>query len=707
MPPIELPEKNEDAIIDPVVETPPLVSSTTARTSFIGPEYYNPKPYIQSMLLTDNHLIALVSGYGDYAYYGWAMPEEQGDEQRETPILQQYKASQIRLYEKTDTGALNFIGKKDVNGNFIDARSIGNVVHLATVSTVDTWNNLWSPLSRYNFDKNMTQEEYLEEAMTLATEKLIPTLTRKLTEELQLDNGELPTMMQINQWMTTPDDAETPSFSIPFGQYDVVSNIAQVTSFDATAPLINEELDTSASTYLAPAWFDTLYGTEDRLVLATSGWDWDATEGESTQKTYLVALKINGASTEFLSVGTLDGHLLNSYALDILGDELRAATTVERNRWWWGRPMPMVDDMMAVDVAVSVRPAQANDVEAVSEILTAEVDPNGLCPLPENDDCVNDKNYQECLVLVRDGCVSVEIAESCPLQFSCSIYELKDEDVPPTIFETRPPYPEEEESRTENYMIVMNLGTEGKMSERGRAQIGLKNERITSVRFFDDVAYAVTFERTDPFYVLDMSVPKVLGELKLPGFSSYLHSMNADNTQLVAVGQNATNDGRVTGLMVTVFDATDPAKPQVLQSHTFENSENAYSSSNVEWDFKAFRYVAGKLIIPMSIYYQQEWNQAIQQFEPLPEGLENFNGFSVLDVNANEITEQFRVSHAREVGSCSCGGYLPTRSFVYSGDLMTVQDSVVVSTNLDTGAEVWRLPVVVEGEESNNCCWEL
>jgi len=145
----------------------------------------------------------------------------------------------------------------------------------------------------------------------------------------------------------------------------------------------------------------------------------------------------------------------------------------------------------------------------------------------------------------------------------------------------------------------------------------------------------------------------------------------------------------------------------VLQSHTFENSENAYSSSNVEWDFKAFRYVAGKLIIPMSIYYQQEWNQAIQQFEPLPEGLENFNGFSVLDVNANEITEQFRVSHAREVGSCSCGGYLPTRSFVYSGDLMTVQDSVVVSTNLDTGAEVWRLPVVVEGEESNNCCWEL
>jgi len=652
------------------------------------------------MLLTDNHLIALVSGYGDD--YRWYMAE--ADQQHEVRALSQYKASQIRLYEKTDTGALNFVGRKDVNGNFIDARSIGNVVHLATASSVNTWENLWNPLNRYNFDKNMTEEEYVKEAMTLASDKLIPTLTRKLADELQLDNGELPTMMQINQWMTATDDADTPGFSIPFGQYDVVSNVAQVTSFNVTAPLANdEELDTSESSFMAPAWFNTLYGTENHLVLATSGWDWDATQGESTQKTYLVALEIDGASTKFLSVGTLNGHLLNSYALDILGGELRAATTVERNRWWWGRPM-MMDDV-AMDVAMMATPAQAETIE-VSEVLTADVDPEGRCPLPEDDECVNDNNYQECLALVRDGCVAVEIMESCPLQFSCSVFELVEGDELP-IVQTRPPAPEEEESRTENYMTVLNLvsDTKGMMSEKGRVQIGLENERITSVRFFDNVAYAVTFERTDPFYVLDMSVPKVLGELKLPGFSSYLHSMNADNSQILAVGQNATDDGRVTGLMVTVFDASDPADPKVLQSHTFENSENAYSSSNVEWDYKAFRYVAGKLIIPMNIWYSQTWNEVTQQMDPLPEGVENFNGFSVLDVNANEITEQFRISHAKEQGSCSCGGYLPTRSFLYSGDLMTVQDAVVVSTNLDTGVEVWRLPIAVEGDENNNCCW--
>ena len=857
MPAIELPEswgqqepKEEEfaEFVDPDLSE---ASSTTAK-SMIAPDYmWTPTPRIQSMLLTDNHLVALVAGYHDY-YYGWGQPEPALVDR---PVLSGYRSSQVRLYEKTGDGGLVFVGSKDVNGNFIDARSIGNVVHLATASSVDTYTHLWSQLDRYQFSKNMTDEEYTSEAMALATDKLIPNMSRKLAEELSLDDsGELPTMMQINQWMTTVDDGTDVNgnpFTIPFDQYSVASNVAQVTSFDVTAPLLEEEqLDTSASAYMSPSWFDKLYGTEDHLVLATSGWDWNPAERESTQKTYVVALKIDGASTDFLSVGTLDGHLLNSYALDIVGDELRAATTVERNQWWWGGPVMMFEDDV-VDAAVSIRPAQVTEMSGmytmildpeglcptlsddcmnddnydtclslvrdgcevistlescplqfdcqqykvipptnpfpepdtqssqpdpgssrtdlcpsvdddcmdasnhgmclglVSEGCVAistvpdscplhfkcelflpltknieprqgttevngefamEIDPEGLCPAVD-DDCMDEENYDECLSLVREGCVAINTMESCPLQFSCQLFEVAADEVsiPIEPFPEPEPIPEPEESRTENYMSVLNLVTESKglMTLKGRVQIGEKNERITSVRFFDNVAYAVTFERTDPFYVLDMSVPEVIGELKIPGFSSYLHSMNAENTMLLAIGQNATEDGRETGLMVTVFDATDPANPIQLQNHVFETSDSAYSSSNVQWDYKAFRYVAGKLIIPMNIYYYQQWNQETQQLDPLPEGAEDFNGFAVLDVNEDEITEQFRVSHRREKGSCSCNpAYLPTRSFVYDGDLMTVQDSLVVSSDLDTGAEVWRLPITFEGEEDpNNCCW--
>ncbi|CAB9496248.1 beta propeller domain protein [Seminavis robusta] len=752
MPSIDLPENWGQ---------PETVEKAQAKSMLAPDHVWIPKPHISSMLLTDNHLIAIVQGYG-HDYHWGAPPVGQETVSR---ILYDYQASQLRLYEKSATGNLTFVGKKDVNGHYIDARSVGDVVHIATGTGVDMWTHLWGPLDRWNFEEDIADEDYEIQAMDLAEQTLIPTMARQLASELQTSDGSIPNMLQINQWMTqltdtdTEDDATdgaTPNV-IPFDQYDVISNVAQVTSFNVNSPSVSysgeEELDVSTSAYMAPSYFDTLYGTEDHLVLATSGWDWNATLGESTQTTYLVALSIdsNDASTSFLSVGHLKGHLLNSYALDIYGDELRAATTVERNRWWWGRPgpMPFVDPVMVEDVAVEAVSAQAVEEEPVASLQSSNqcVEPTtdedcisqesynqclaianagcevvvqsidcpplfscaddraGLCPVPGNgDNCVDADNYKECLNLVKEGCSELNILESCPVQYECGVFG--GDELP--IFPPVPPPPEDDESRTENYMTVLKLtggSTPGQMEKKGDVMIGEKHERITAVRFFDNVAYAVTFERTDPFYVLDMSVPAVLGELKLPGFSSYLHSMNAENTLLLAVGQNATDNGVVTGLMVTVFDATNPADPRALVSHTFEQDPNAHSSSNVEWDYKAFRYVDGKLVIPLSIWYYQEWNQTTQQLDPLPDGVENFQGFAVLSVSTTSITEQYRISHKKDEGECHyCGGFLPTRSFVYSGDLMTVRDNVVVSTGLNSGEEVWRLFLSVDGE-SAECCW--
>ncbi|MCW2613886.1 MAG: hypothetical protein JWN08_880 [Frankiales bacterium] len=87
-------------------------------------------------------------------------------------------------------------------------------------------------------------------------------------------------------------------------------------------------------------------------------------------------------------------------------------------------------------------------------------------------------------------------------------------------------------------------------------------ERIYAVRYFRDLATVVTFRQTDPLYLLDLAdptAPRVTGELKVPGFSTYLHPLGDD--LLLGVGQDADAQGRVTGAQVSVFDLSDRTRP--------------------------------------------------------------------------------------------------------------------------------------------------
>ena len=94
------------------------------------------------------------------------------------------------------------------------------------------------------------------------------------------------------------------------------------------------------------------------------------------------------------------------------------------------------------------------------------------------------------------------------------------------------------------------------------AAIGKPGEQVYGVRFLGERAYVVTFRRTDPLYVLDLSNPadpKTVGELEIAGFSEYLYPLA--NNLLLGVGRNADSEGRVTGLKVALFDITNPAAP--------------------------------------------------------------------------------------------------------------------------------------------------
>lgn len=113
---------------------------------------------------------------------------------------------------------------------------------------------------------------------------------------------------------------------------------------------------------------------------------------------------------------------------------------------------------------------------------------------------------------------------------------------------------------------IVTLREDGGRLERVGSVRGLgPDEEIKSVRWLGDLAVVVTFRQTDPLYTVDLSDPRrprTLGELKIPGFSAYLHPIGDD--RLLGVGQDATDQGQTLGGQVSVFDLADLTDPRRL-----------------------------------------------------------------------------------------------------------------------------------------------
>lgn len=133
------------------------------------------------------------------------------------------------------------------------------------------------------------------------------------------------------------------------------------------------------------------------------------------------------------------------------------------------------------------------------------------------------------------------------------------------------------------------------LSASSLEQVGvLKNiapgESIKSVRFAQERGYVVTFLQTDPLFVIDLSKaanPKILGELKITGFSSYLHPITP--TLLAGIGVDGTNEGQTDDLKVSLFDVSNPSDPREVDKAVFGNNTQ-YVYSAAYYDHKAICY---------------------------------------------------------------------------------------------------------------------
>lgn len=144
-----------------------------------------------------------------------------------------------------------------------------------------------------------------------------------------------------------------------------------------------------------------------------------------------------------------------------------------------------------------------------------------------------------------------------------------------------------EDSNTESQIVTL------RRVDAGLQQVGIvgglgKTEQIYAVRFLGDQGYVVTYRQTDPLYVVDLrdpEEPKVTGELKIPGYSAYLHPIGEG--RLLGIGQDATDEGRRLGAQLSLFDVSDPASPKRLATHDLQ----AFGSS-AEYDHHAFLWWA-------------------------------------------------------------------------------------------------------------------
>lgn len=110
------------------------------------------------------------------------------------------------------------------------------------------------------------------------------------------------------------------------------------------------------------------------------------------------------------------------------------------------------------------------------------------------------------------------------------------------------------------------------------APLGKPGEQVYAVRFLGERAYVVTFRRTDPLYVLDLSNPadpQAVGALELAGFSEAFYPLTSG--QLLGVGRDADSDGRATGLKFALFDVSDPTRPSQRAALTL-GSTGSYSA---------------------------------------------------------------------------------------------------------------------------------
>ena len=264
----------------------------------------------------------------------------------------------------------------------------------------------------------------------------------------------------------------------------------------------------------------------------------------------------------------------------------------------------------------------------------------------------------------------------------------------------------------ENHVITLSHALDvdtGKtrLLEMGRVDGIAYNETIWSARFVEDRAYIVTFENMDPLWTIDLSnptSPAIMGELKVPGVSTYIHPLSDE--AILTIGLGPADEETGLGLdwsntrlsLFNVSNFSDPQETQTLSLSPVEDPTDgwAWAWSEATWEHKAFQYWApkGMLAVPLNTYrydyyydedghyhYEYDWVSKLMIVNITEEGMELHGE---VDHSQFYDTEEYHWWSSYNI-----------RRSIFMGDyIYAISHAGITVTHLDTLEEVDTLQLV-------------
>lgn len=176
------------------------------------------------------------------------------------------------------------------------------------------------------------------------------------------------------------------------------------------------------------------------------------------------------------------------------------------------------------------------------------------------------------------------------------------------------------------------------------------DESIFSAKFIGDRLYLVTFQQIDPFFVIDLSAdtPKILGELKIPGFSNYLHPY--DEEHIIGIGRDTKEieNGRVQqlGIKIALFNVADVNNPKVADDIILGDSS---TQSEALHNHKAFFFDKTKGVLSIPITGDAENLNGISSAKKIAPDYNRWSGFYVFDLDKNDgFNLKGTITHSEE-----------------------------------------------------------
>ncbi|MBS4030369.1 MAG: beta-propeller domain-containing protein [Clostridiales bacterium] len=253
-------------------------------------------------------------------------------------------------------------------------------------------------------------------------------------------------------------------------------------------------------------------------------------------------------------------------------------------------------------------------------------------------------------------------------------------------------------TQSKNQLYILDDG----MQMTGFLEDIAPGEQIYSVRFMGGRGYMVTFETVDPLFVIDLSnpyAPEILGELKIPGYSNYLHPY--DENHIIGFGKDAEVVGNMAyylGMKIALFDVSDVENP--VEKFT-EMIGTRGTESELLYNHKALLFSREKSLLAFPVTVLEATDGKKNADGSSPCGQFAFQGAYVYQIDLiNGFTLKNKITHLTESDIQASRGeywYYSTRNverILYIGDtLYTLSREQILSHNLNTGTKTGNLTI--------------